>query len=232
MQIRTWIKYEESFLPPRCRKLRYKECEEFVDIELKEVDKDDLKLAFEDNSFEGRGEIFSYGGKLWYKAEMPPHDITHNVEEYGVQIQTPLDYLKWRNEKCSTYFKFAFDRERYGEDTSRKGVIKNAKKDMARYILVNGQLYKLCNEPRYVVMTFGLGHNYGSTGMFCTYGYNPNLKRSWYFPATEGDEAVKFANEVAEKRGDTNDIGKFHPFIVCHMPELVKVKRERKSVKS
>ena len=24
MKIRTWIKYEESYLPPRCRKLRYK----------------------------------------------------------------------------------------------------------------------------------------------------------------------------------------------------------------
>ena len=37
MKIRTWIKYEESYLPPRCRKLRYKECEEHVDINLREI---------------------------------------------------------------------------------------------------------------------------------------------------------------------------------------------------
>lgn len=29
MKIKTWIKYEESYLPPRCRKLRYRECEDF-----------------------------------------------------------------------------------------------------------------------------------------------------------------------------------------------------------
>lgn len=227
MKIRTWIKYEESYLPPRCRKLRYKQCEEFVDIELKEVSKDELMLAFEDNSFEGRGKIFSYGGKLWYKAKMPTHDI---VERYG--FLTPLDYLKWCNEKCSTYFKFALDRERYGEDTSRKSVIENASNDMTGYILVNGQLYKACNEPRYVVMTFGLGHNHGGTGMLCAYGYNPNIERSCYFSALEGDRAVEFANDVAKKRSDTNDVGKFRPFIVCHMPELVMVNRKCKSVKS
>ena len=27
MEIKTWIKYEEPYLPPRCRKMRYKECD-------------------------------------------------------------------------------------------------------------------------------------------------------------------------------------------------------------
>ena len=27
MKIKTWIKYEEGYIPPRCRKMRYKECE-------------------------------------------------------------------------------------------------------------------------------------------------------------------------------------------------------------
>ena len=30
MKIKVWIKYEESYLPPRCRKFRYRECEENV----------------------------------------------------------------------------------------------------------------------------------------------------------------------------------------------------------
>ena len=36
MKIKTWIKYEESYLPPKCRKLRYNECEEHVGVNLKE----------------------------------------------------------------------------------------------------------------------------------------------------------------------------------------------------
>lgn len=37
MKIKTLIKYEESYLPPRCRKLRYRECEEYVNIHLPET---------------------------------------------------------------------------------------------------------------------------------------------------------------------------------------------------
>lgn len=40
MKIKTYIKYTEGYLPtPRHRKLRYKELEDFVDIELCEVSK-------------------------------------------------------------------------------------------------------------------------------------------------------------------------------------------------
>ena len=59
MKIKTWIKYEESYLPPRCRKLRYRECEDYINVNLKEVDRNELKLAFEDNSFEGKEKFIS-----------------------------------------------------------------------------------------------------------------------------------------------------------------------------
>ena len=58
MKIKTWIKFEESYLPPRCRKLRYRECEDYVDIDYAETTTDSLRLAFEDNSYEGQGKIF------------------------------------------------------------------------------------------------------------------------------------------------------------------------------
>ena len=70
MKVKTWIKYEESYLPPRCRKLRYRECEEFVEITLPEAKMDSLQLAFEDNSFFGKGKIYFYRGKLWAQAKL------------------------------------------------------------------------------------------------------------------------------------------------------------------
>lgn len=219
MKIKTWIKYEESYLPPRCRKLRYKECEDHIDVNLREARLEDLRLAFEDNSYEGKGEIYSYRNKLWAKVKMPNPSI---IEE--LDIKTPLDYLKWCNDNCSTYFFSNFDRERYEVDTSRQAVIKRVRKNMNTYLLVDGELYSTCAEPRYVVNTFGLGHNHGGTGMFCEYHYNDNIGKQNYFSALQGNEAVAYANYVAKRRGDTNDVGKFKPFIVCHMPELVKVK--------
>lgn len=57
MKIRTWIKYEESYLPPRCRKLRYKKCEDYINANLTETSMDDVKLAFEDIHIQEK-EIF------------------------------------------------------------------------------------------------------------------------------------------------------------------------------
>lgn len=222
MKIKTWIKYEESYLPPRCWKLRYRECEEYVDINLKEVDPAELQLAFEDNSYSGKGKIYFYKGKLWTKRKQPNINIIEDLRERGYNIESALDFLIYACEHCSTYFFFSWDRER-GEDTSRDAVIKRARADMRCVILVDGELYEQTAEPRYCINTFGLGHNHGGTGMFVEYHYNSNIRKDNYFSALDGDAAVEYANKVAARRGDTNDVGKFEKMIVVHMPELVKV---------
>ena len=70
MKIKTWIKYEDSYIPPRCRKLRYRPCEDYVDIALQEVRLKNLRLAFDDVSFHGKGKIYMFKGELWAQAEM------------------------------------------------------------------------------------------------------------------------------------------------------------------
>lgn len=229
MKIKTWIKYEESYLPPRCRKLRYRECEEYINVNLKEVDRSELKLAFEDNSYSGKGKIYFYKGKLYCKVKMPSISIIEDLRREGNKIDTPLDYLIWRNEHCSTYFFHAWDRETYGKDTTKEAVVKTSQNAMKKYILVDSELYVQSAEPRYVINTFGLGHNHGGTAMFCVYFYNQNIRKDNYFSALEGEKAVAYANKVAAGRGDTEDVGKFKPFIVCHMPELVKVNSNKQS---
>ena len=220
MKIKTWIKYEEGYLPPRCRKLRYRECEEYVNANLKEVDFSELQLAFEDNSYSSKGKIYFYRGKLWYKEEM-----YYGAVEHG--CKTALDWLVWTHENCSSFFKFSFDREHYGQDTSRAGVMKLIKNKMKNYILVNGELYAVTAEPRYCIYTFGLGHNHGGTALSVNYGYNPNISKECYFSALDGEKAVEKANETAARRGDTNDVGRFKAEIIVHMPELVKVKPKK-----
>ena len=62
MKIKTWIKYDVAFLPtPRCRKYRYREEEDHVEIELKEVSMNELKKAFKVDE----KMIYSYGNKLY-----------------------------------------------------------------------------------------------------------------------------------------------------------------------
>lgn len=220
MKIKTWIKYEESYLPPRCRKLRYRECEDYINVNLKEVAPEEMRLAFEDNSYSGKGKIYYYKGKLWSKVKSG--EFMCHPEERG--IKTPLEELKYVNEHCSSYFPRSW---RDGEHPDKERMMSAARKAIKNYVLIDGEIYEQTAEPRYVINTFGLGHNHGGTGMFVEYYYNPNIRNDNYFSALDGKKAVEYANSVAAGRGDTNDVGRFKELIIVYMPELVKVKPKK-----
>lgn len=203
MKVKTWIKFEVPYLPPRCRKMRYRDGEEFVDITLREASKKDMVLAYEDRSYDGKGKIYRYKGKLWAKANLPPY-----VKKEYPKIKTALDWLVYGNEHCSTYFYWSHDKDR-----SRAGMVKKAKRVMEKYLLVDGVLYeKLNGKPEYHIQTFGV---YGDgTGLFVCYPARRDC--GWHFPAEKGAEAVAKAKEIAIGRGDFKDAKTFKPYIICH----------------
>lgn len=217
MKVKTLIKYEEGYIPPRCRKVRYKECEEYIYSTVREVAPADMQLAFEDNSYSGKGKIYFYKGKLWSKVK--PRELMCNPQEHN--IKTPIGELIWCREHSSVFFPRSW---RDGEHPDRKRMMSAVRKANNQYIIIDNELFKETAEPRYVVNTFGLGHNHGGTGLFVEYHYNPNISKNNYFSALEGDMAVTYANNIAAGRGDTKDVGKFEKMIVVHMPEIVKVK--------
>lgn len=217
MKIKTLIQYDEGYLPtPRHRIMRYNRIEEFIYDNLAETTMENLKLAFEDNSYEGKGKIYLFRKKLWRKANV--RDICGGDED---KYKSPLDaFIYWR--AISSVF---FPREwRDGEHPDKKRMLKAVRDETKTFLLVDGELYKQTTEPRYVVMTFGLGHNHGGTALMVTNYYNGNIRKDNYFSALQGDEAVAYANKTAKARGDTDDVGKFEKQIVVHLPELVKVK--------
>ena len=223
MKIKTWIKYEEGYLPPRCRKLRYKMCEEYVNINLSETTLAELQLAFEDLSYSGAGKIFLYKGKLWKKTSI--RDICAGGED-EYRYHTPLEALAWWNEDGSKYFRYGYG-SYHGEEYTKKAALKQARSDMRRFLLVDGELYSRTTEPRYCIYTFGLGHNHGGTSLSVDYRYNPNISKTRYFSALQGHEAVSEANRIAQMRGDSDYVGKFRADIKVYMPELVKVNPKR-----
>ena len=91
------------------------------------------------------------------------------------------------------------------------------------FIIFDKKCWEECGEPMYVVQTFGLGHNHGGTGLSIEQHYNPNIGKRNYFNALHRQDAIDYANEVAKRRGDTKDIGRFgnHEDIIALMPEAV-----------
>lgn len=206
MNIKTWLQYEVPFVPPRCRKTRYEERDEFVDIVLREAHKKDMALAYEDKSYDGKGKIYRYKGKLWAKAKL--HPIVSRDPEYNGSIKTPLDWLVYCNGHCSTYFFKRF----WDKDSSRATVLKRAKKDMANRLLVDGVLYEKVSKPEYHIMTFGVCGD--GTGLFVSYPARRDC--GWHFPAEKGAEAVAKAKEIAIARHDFKDAKTFKEYIKCY----------------
>lgn len=205
MKIKTWIKYEVPYLPPRCRKTRYREEEDFVDINLREVEFSKLVLAYEDKSYNGKGKIYLYAGKLWAKRKLDSY-----VKREYKEIKTPLEWLIYQNMHYSTYFARRFS----DKDYSREAVLKRAKDDLRKLILVDGELYEQTRKPEYFILTFGLGRNHGGTGLMVDYTGRRDC--GWHYPPTEGKKAIAKAKEVALKRGDTESVKYFTADIICY----------------
>lgn len=207
MKITTWLKYEESYTPPRCRKARYIEREEFVDITLREVAPEKLTLAYEDRSYEGKGKIYRYGGKLWAKSIVPRFFKADDLAR--MKVKSALDWLVYHNRNYSTYF----GSRAYGEHEGREAVLARAKSDAAKYILVGGELYERTAKPEYFILTFGCGNGDG-TGLFVDYPARRDC--GWRFPANKGAEAVAFAKKIAIGRGDVDSARLFEAYIICY----------------
>lgn len=199
MKIKLWTKYNVGYLPPRCRKLRYREEEEYIDVEVKEITAKDLEPAFEASIM-----IYSYNNKLWRQAT--ERDI-HCVN--GKETMTALEALIYAGVTYSTYFG-KYQGYSFNEYTreQREDVVARAEADMSRYIIVDGALYTQTYEPMYYVITFGLGHNHAGIGtsLSITQCYNDNISKDNYFNALEYDKAVERALSIAIARGDTDSV--------------------------
>lgn len=207
MEIKTWIKYEVPYLPPRCRKMRYNECEEYVNVLLKEVPFSKLVLAYEDKSYGGKGKIYRLGRNLYAKTKMP-NLPKEDLRRYGVK--TPLEWRLYVNEKMSLYFSCRyFD----GENATREAMIAKAKADISKYILVDGVLYEQTCKPEYHILTFGCGNGDG-TGLFVSYPARRDC--GWHFPATRGEDAVAKAKKIAIGRRDFNSVRNFKKYITVY----------------
>lgn len=225
MKIDTKIRYQESYLPTKRHRIpRIREVEEDITVELREVARKDAPVAMVVTDYQSYidengkdefglrdtaflaidGALYSEKRDMWGaldKGTYPMEDFLHALERQG-------DYYFCRS---------------YNGETGRDAVLQSLQKFVDSHVMIDGVLYEEHGEPRYLVQTFGLGHNHGGTGMFIETFYNPNVSKDRYFTALQRDEAIACANEIATMRGDTKDVGTFGDInIEVYMPEMVR----------
>ena len=204
--------YYCAYIPSaRSQKFEFDEVEGTIKLAIVSVSGQEAPVAFRlsDYSHEEKGktEIRWYQGKCWRKCIKSDF-----VCQGGKEGITPEYLAEHLNVSLP-----------YGHSRSRELVVKRYRKALQEYLVIDGEVWHETGEPRYVINTFGLGHNHGGTGLFVDEYYNSNISRERYFSALDGDKAVSEANRIAERRGDTESMGRFEKMIEVLLPEAVSI---------
>lgn len=251
MFVNIEYKYIQDFLPSkRHRKTRQAIVSDIASIKIKEVEVQDFPVAmithkpvslykgaknhkeFTDDKEIGfvihSEEIRTYKGELY-----APIRITFGAA-ISTEFENPTSVIDKMSDFANNLGLYTIHpTEPIGQnaillDNNKKFQLKVLNELAKKYIICDGVLWMRCNEPRYVIQTFGFGHNHGGTGFFIDFSYNSNLSKKAYFNALQYNEAVAYGKAVAIRRGDTesiNRIGKMGNekiWIEVLMPELVK----------
>lgn len=166
-------------------------------------------------------EIRTYHGKL-YKAVHVSH---------GAAISMLYEGIEWLEHRLTPRTPFIkndrdlFSNESVLVDDNKNDQINQIRSKVSAYLWYDNKIWETVGEPRYVINTFGLGHNHGGTSAFIENYYNSNIPASNYFNALQRKEAIEYGKQVALRRGDTESVdGMFDNIdIQVLMPEMVKV---------
>lgn len=248
MNLKVDFTYEEKYLrTSRCRKPLARTREGIYELAIKELAKAECPIAAVVHDmksvYEGATTTADFEGNGEYKMFAEPYRV-HNGKfykfcraSYGAAISTAQTELKYviADIKSDLYRYSLYEKENLFSDKSvyisdnLSEIVDNMQARANKYISLDGELWKECGEPRYVVNTFGLGHNHGGTAMFIEEFYNSNISSKNYFNAVDRDKAITYAKETAIARGDTDSVKRIGEMenIEVLIPEFFKVDPEK-----
>uniref|UniRef100_A0A6M3LNF4 Uncharacterized protein n=1 Tax=viral metagenome TaxID=1070528 RepID=A0A6M3LNF4_9ZZZZ len=204
MKINIAYKYTESVIPKRCRKPRRVEFVTTLNVEIKEVSHCHAPIAIRehDNLREKSPLIYRwFDGRLWTNIST----CWNSKEKYGKVVD------------CFKYF-------HHDSYKRQKEVIAQLNKCANEMIFIDNQIFQVAGEPRYVVMTFGLGCNHGGTSLAVDHSYNSNISHKSYYRIDQKEAAMLEAERIAINRGDNDSVPiNPHGTFDIYIPEAIKL---------
>lgn len=208
MQITLPYVYTENRIPAGCRKARPVQCSAEITVTIPEVKFGDAPVAIVEHGHavkERNGQsgyvrqdtVYRYWrGQLWVRASFTRYSHGPSERQTARQfVEDPYPYRLDRNQS-----------DGYDSRSEQRSRIMRWARSL---LFINGQRWRLADEPRYVIMTFGLGHNHGlgwGTTLSEDCYYNPNITRDRYYRIDQYEAALKEATRIAAARGDTNSL--------------------------
>jgi len=219
MKIKVNYTFAEEYIPPRCRKPRSREINKTMNVTIKEISVELAPVAMIVTDYETRDGEFGVNDTAyrWYKNKLYKLYRVQSGDETG-NPHTMKDVER------------EIDRAGYGyfDNADEKKRVSDIKKVAKRYLIIDGEIYREAGEPRYYVVTFGLGHNHGGSSLSIIEYYNDNISKDNYFNAFQREEAIKCFEWVALGRGDTKSVkSEYVDNIKVLIPEAVKCKPQK-----
>lgn len=205
MKITIQYRYIAEVIPPRCRKSRRVEQASTITLTIHEVTATEAPIAivershdWDDNSNEipVAVEYRWWGKRLWIRSRF--QRVSRGEWETQTAAQFQQDPYPFDLAEPSRH-----DYHWYESLSQRRA---GFRRWAASILFVDGERWVVSGEPRYVIMTFGLGHNHGlghGTDLTTDTGYNGNIGRGRYFRVDQYALALAETARIATARGDT-----------------------------
>ena len=212
--------YIEDVIPPRCRKPRPQESKGEITLTLREVTSAEAPIAIIQHTegwrdkkevpagAKGRTCDDSIWVKFdvvyrWYKGQLYVKDriqrSCYQPHEYQTAEQFAKDPCPYHLDRaCYTFLHLKQD--------ARCGLMAWAR----TLLFIDGERWVRASEPRYVIMTFGLGHNHGGSSLFTDTHYNSNISKDRYYRIDQFEVAMKEFERIALARGDNQSVPSTH----------------------
>jgi len=210
MQVKLLFSYVENIVPPRCRNprpVRFHDGE--LRIHIREIESANAPVALRARgSLQRNPDVHYELVYRWWKNQLwspiridsgQPRGMSAGKEDWAYESWPDVLDLRTQDAMLQSH---AYDI--FVSTYGGRHAIESWFKCVARSnVLIDGVPHRPAGEPRYVVMTFGLGGNHGGTACMIADYYNSNISREAYFNLLERDLAIKDATEIATERGDT-----------------------------
>lgn len=204
MKVTVRFSYTEDVVPPRCRKPRRTGFDDGeLRVNIPETSKEMAPVAI----IATRPKFSWQSGYCieyrWYKNKL--WTAVDSINDYHpkklAEIPCVIDLTKGNHwwPGISLYAGDLAHRTKFDAEKKIRSVMKD-------HLCIDGVHYRLAGEPRYVINTFGLGNNHGSTAVFVHDFYNSNIRRDSYFSLLDLDKALATATDIASQRGDTESL--------------------------
>lgn len=247
MKIKIPYTYTAQVIKPNCRKHTPVLIQDSITVNIKEYDSLPIALKAEGTDYLWDNKslwTINYNDSIHdRKVTVDATIIKENTENYGKNYkwsksgtEAPFFSFWWdakialeKGETVLTKDEAIESNKLYVSD-NKDEVVNKIKAISKNMIFINGIVYEKAIEPRYYIITFGMGNNHGGTSLsICNYP-NPNIKT--YFSALQYEEAKADTLKVAKRRRDTESIPRIgEDKIEVLIPDAVKLKIKKLKLK-